>query len=100
MPKQKRYEKRKPQPKIEPRRASYTIADNDIWGVEFDAKFKGLETYSRLFFIPEGDRLYCWKTDRRPEKFVKIPITSISVKRKGALLEVWQSQLSEEVVTA
>jgi hypothetical protein len=100
MPKQKRYEKRKPQLRIEPRRASYTIADCDVLGVEFDPKFRGEEVYTRLFFIPEGDRLYCWKIDRRPERFVKVPINSISAKRRTALLEVWQGQPTEQKVTA
>jgi hypothetical protein len=100
MSKQQRHEKRKPQPKVEPRGANYTIADNDVWGVEFDAKFRGQENYSRLFYGPTSDKLYLWKIDRRPEKFVKIPTASISVKRKGALLEVWEKQPSDALETA
>ena len=99
MSKQRRYPKRKLQPRIEPRRACYCITDLDVLGLEFDVKVKGQETYARLFFIPEGDRLYCWKTDRRPEKFVKVPVGSISQKRKASLLEVWNGQPSEELVT-
>jgi hypothetical protein len=100
MPKQRRYPKRQPAPKVAPRRACYSIADNDVLGIEFDARFKGQENYSRLFFIPEGDKLYLWRIDRRPEKFVKIPITSISPKRKDSLIKVWQGQLSEELAKA
>ncbi|MBW4516024.1 MAG: hypothetical protein KME11_12470 [Timaviella obliquedivisa GSE-PSE-MK23-08B] len=100
MTKQQRYEKRQAQPKIAPRRISYSIADSDVWGIEFDAKFRGEEVYSRLFFIPTSDSLYCWMTDRRPEQFVQIPMRSISAKRKTALLQVWQGQPTEQKVTA
>jgi hypothetical protein len=100
MPKLKRYEKRKPQPKLEPRRTSYSIGDRDVWGIEFDARFKDETVYSRLFFIPAADHLYRWMIDRRPERFVQIPITSISQKRKAALLKVWNAVATEEKTTA
>jgi hypothetical protein len=86
--------------KISPRRPSYSIANHDLCGVELDVRFKGQENYSRIFFVPETDKLYLWRYDRQPERFVKIPITSISEKRKQSLLEVWNAQPIEEVAAA
>jgi hypothetical protein len=88
----KKYEKRKPRPKLEPRRANYCIGDLDLWGIEFDAKFNSEDVYSRLFYIPTADTLYRWMLDRRPEVFVKIPLSSISEKRKASLLRVWNGE--------
>jgi hypothetical protein len=100
MPRFKRYPKRKPKTKLDPRRTSYSIGDRDLWGIEFDAKFKDETVYSRLFFIPAADQLYRWMVDRRPEQFVQIPITSISKKRKASLLQVWDGAATEQKVTA
>jgi hypothetical protein len=77
------------QEKTKPRRTSYSIGDRDVLGIEFDAKFKGEEMYSRLFFVPVTDSLYRWMCDRTPQQFTQIPVTSISQRRKDALLEVW-----------
>jgi hypothetical protein len=95
----KRHEKRKPAPKLEPRRACYSIGDLDLWGIEFDARFKDETVYSRLFFIPASNTLYRWMIDRRPEVFVKIPIRSISEKRKVSLLRVWEGGPAAELET-
>jgi hypothetical protein len=88
----KKHEKRKPRPKLEPRRACYCIGDLEQWGVEFDARFKDEQVYSRLFYIPVTNALYRWMIDRRPEVFIKIPIRSISEKRKESLLRVWNGE--------
>jgi hypothetical protein len=94
----KKYQKRQPRAKLEPRRACYCIGDLDQWGVEFDAKFKEEEVYSRLFYIPAADHLYRWMIDRRPEVFVRIPIKSISEKRKSSLMALWEGSRAEEEV--
>lgn len=90
----KRHEKRQPAPKLQPRRANFSIGDRDVWGIEFDARFTGEEHYSRLFYVPCADLLYRWRVTQRPEVFVRIPIKSISEKRKASLLRVWEGEPS------
>jgi hypothetical protein len=96
--KYKKHEKRQPAPKLQPRRANFTIGDRDVSGIEFDAKFQGEE--SRLFYIPVTDALYRWRLDLRPERFARITVKSISEKRKASLLAVWEGQPPEESETA
>lgn len=92
MPKFKKYQKRQPSPKLQPRRACYWLGDRDVAGVEFDAKFTGETHYSRLFYVPEKNHLYQWMIDRRPECFVRISVKSISEKRKDSLLAVREGE--------
>jgi hypothetical protein len=75
--------------KVKPRKTSYTIGDRDVWGVECDVKFSGEDRYSRVFYVPAADALFRWMCDRNPQRFIQIRTSSLSPKRKAALLEAW-----------
>jgi hypothetical protein len=76
-----------PKVKCPPTKCSYTIADQDVWGVEFDAKLAG-QDYSRLFYVPSTNKLYQWRRDVEPQRFVYVK-SKLSEKRMESLRKAW-----------
>jgi hypothetical protein len=88
------------QTKIQPRIITYVIKGKDLKGIEFDAKFKGEDHFTRYFFVPELDALFRWNVGYTKQEFLPCPLTFMSGKRRTELMEIWEKRGTEKKVKA
>jgi hypothetical protein len=64
-----------------------TINGSNVKGVLFEAKYVGDDYYCRFFFMPQTAQLFRWDG----EKYIQIPLSHMSQKRRDRLLSKWES---------